>query len=146
MWEEKEFWDKAKWEFPQPREDVRRQTHGTWAQVTKQVAEGRLKEIGYLVMILVREEPSHMAKVFVNIFWVWVLFLGTWNWEEESDLNFNRKCSFWGEGLCYYDLSQKCFPQAVEALGSGAQQTKSPIEQQFSPFRSWMNDPFTGVT
>lgn len=26
-----------------------------------------------------------MAKVFVNIFQVWVLFLGAWDWEEELD-------------------------------------------------------------
>ena len=36
-------------------------------------------------MILVREEPSYMAKVFVNIFWVWVLFLGAWACGEELD-------------------------------------------------------------
>ena len=26
-----------------------------------------------------------MVKVFVNIFWVWVLFLGAWGWKEETD-------------------------------------------------------------
>jgi hypothetical protein len=37
-------------------------------------------------MILVGEEPSYMAKVFVNIFRVWVLFLGARGWEEEPGL------------------------------------------------------------
>jgi hypothetical protein len=42
-------------------------------------------------MILVWEEPSYMAKVFVNILWVWVLFLGAWGWEEKLDPNFYTK-------------------------------------------------------
>jgi hypothetical protein len=29
-----------------------------------------------------------MAKIFGNIFWVWVLFQGTWGWEEEPGTTF----------------------------------------------------------
>jgi hypothetical protein len=31
-----------------------------------------------------------MTKVFVNIFWVWVLFLGARGWEEEPESNYNK--------------------------------------------------------
>jgi hypothetical protein len=37
-------------------------------------------------MILAREEPSYMAKVFMNILSVWILSLRSWGWEEEPDL------------------------------------------------------------
>ena len=79
---QKEFWEKARC-GEITREDVMRQTHSTWAQVTGYVAECRLKQLAYFSYDLVREEPSYMAKVFVNIFWVWVLLLGAWGWEEE---------------------------------------------------------------
>lgn len=39
--EEKDFWDRAEPEICQ--EDVRRETHGTWAQVTSHMAECRLE-------------------------------------------------------------------------------------------------------
>lgn len=39
----------------------------------------------YFKLYLVRDELSYVARVFVNIFWVWVLFLGG-----RSRPNFNR--------------------------------------------------------
>lgn len=66
------------------REDVRKWTSSTWAQVTGHVAEHGLKWLGYLDFYLIRVEPCYMAKIFVNIFWV--VFLGAWGWEAESGL------------------------------------------------------------
>lgn len=60
-----------------------RQPHGVWVQVTSHVAGCRLKQMGYFKLDPVRVEPSYMANVFINIFWVRVLFLGARDWEEE---------------------------------------------------------------
>jgi hypothetical protein len=48
-------------------------------------------KINYLKLIilfydLVEKCSSAMAKVFLSIFWVWVLFLGSWSLEDEPDL------------------------------------------------------------
>ena len=65
-WEEREFWEKRRKGDSQGRcEEL---PHGTQAQVTSHVAECRLEKMGYFKLYLVREEPSYMAKVFVNIF------------------------------------------------------------------------------
>ena len=41
--------------------------HGTQAQVTRHVAECRLEKMGYFKLYLVIEQPTYMAKIFVDI-------------------------------------------------------------------------------
>lgn len=33
---------------------------------------------------LFREQPTYMNKLFLNLFWVWVLFQGTWDWKNKT--------------------------------------------------------------
>lgn len=58
--------------------------------LTRHVAECRLEWMGYFKVHLVREKPDYTAKVFVNICWVWILFLGARGWEEEPGTNFYK--------------------------------------------------------
>ena len=49
--------------------------------------------MGILSYDLVRVDSMiYMAEVFVNILWVWVLFLGAWSWETEQGLTSTVCC------------------------------------------------------
>jgi hypothetical protein len=98
---QKEFFDRARQgRFAQ--EEVTRQTHATQAQVTSHVTECGLKQLGYLSYDLVRQDPSYMTKVFVNIFesksFIWEH--GAWR-KNKTKLLQETRTNFYG---LFFDL------------------------------------------